>query len=274
MTRVVLCLFLIVLVAGSHAYGQSSNRAFFYRAVGIQDSTNVEQRVEDFMVLWAGTGYSVYESYYQYQRDSVSEEMIKKSDNNPKNLDPAALQAVISMKKPVFKEIVHKSSKGEQTTVYSNLFFDNYVYTQPLALTGWKIEDEYKEILGFKCQKAGITYSGRDFVAWFAEEIPLQDGPYVFNGLPGLILQVEDTKGFYKFELIGIENSSIEMDKRVLRNPIALSKKQFFLTKNALYNDVRKALLAKPNGVVTDEQIRKVQMRYDKANNPLELVVE
>lgn len=55
-------------------------------------------------------------------------------------------------------------------------------------MNSWNIEDQYREILGFKCQKASIRYPGRNFIAWFSEEIPLTDDPYVFNGLPGLIL--------------------------------------------------------------------------------------
>jgi hypothetical protein len=72
---------------------------------------------------------------------------------------------------------------------------------------------------------------------------------------------------------VGIQNSRIEMAERVVPKTIALSKNQFFLTKEALYKDVRKALLGKPVGSTSDESIRVVQERYDKANNPLELVV-
>jgi hypothetical protein len=61
--------------------------------------------------------------------------------------------------------------------------------------------------------------------------------------------------------LAGIQNLSEEMSERVLPKTIALPKKQFFVTKKALYKDVRKALLGKPSGSASDEAIRKVQQR-------------
>lgn len=264
--------FLIILIPHMNLHGQTSNQAFFYSATFTPDSTNVNIKGTDYMVLWTGDNYSVFESYYGYQLDSVQTVTTSKS-NNPKdvNLD-ALIRSVSSMKKPSYKYRIHKSWKDEQITFYQNLFFDNYVYSQPLKMNGWKIENEFKDVLGFKCQKASIAHAGRNFIAWFTEDIPLSDGPYVFNGLPGLIMEVKDIQNHYSFELVGIQNSSIEMSKLVLPKTIALSKNQFFSTKKALYKDVRKALLGKPAGSTSDESIRKVQERYDKSNNPLELV--
>lgn len=257
-----------------HIHGQVSNKAFYYSASSTPDSTNASYKGTDYMVLWTGNNYSVFESYYGYQLDSFQTAASSKS-NNPKevNMD-AILNTVISMKKPSYKYRIHKSWKDEQITFYQNLFFDNYVYTQPLKMNGWKIEKEFKDILGFNCQKASIAYAGRTFIAWFTEELPMSEGPYVFNGLPGLIMEVNDAQNYYSFELVGIQNIAVEMDERVLPKTIALSKEQYFLTRKALLKDVRKALLGKPAGSASDESIRKVQERYDKSNNPLELVVE
>jgi GLPGLI family protein len=266
--------FILVLISSMNLHGQTSNQAFFYSATFTPDSTNITIKGTDYMVLWVGDNYSLFESYYGYQLDSVQAAASSKS-NNPKdvNLD-ALIGSVLSMKKPSYKFRIHKSWKDEQITFYQNLFFDNYVFTQPLKMNGWKIEKEFKDILGLKCQKASIDYSGRSFIAWFTEDIPMSDGPYVFNGLPGLILEVKDTQNYYSFELVGVQKSIVEMDKRVLPKTISLSKNQFFLTKQALYKDVRKALLGKPAGSTSDESIRMVQERYDKSNNPLELVVD
>lgn len=35
------------------------------------------------------------------------------------------------------------------------------------------------------------------YTSWYAPEIALNKGPWKFNGLPGLILKVEDSKGDY-----------------------------------------------------------------------------
>ncbi|MEP0712390.1 GLPGLI family protein [Algoriphagus sp.] len=274
MKQLLLLIFLLLASSAMDIHGQVSNQAFYYSATSTPDSTNSTYKGSDYMVLWAGDNHSVFESYYGYRIDSVQAAASSKS-TNPKdvNLD-ALIGSVLSMKKPSYKYRIHKSWKDEQITFYQNLFFDNYVYSQPLKMNGWKIEKEFKDILGFNCQKASIAYAGRDFIAWFTEEIPMSDGPYVFNGLPGLILEVRDVQNHYSFELVGIQNSSVEMTERVLPNSITLSKEQYFLTKKALLKDVRKALLGKPAASVSDEDIRSVQARYDQSNNPLELVVE
>ena len=51
---------------------------------------------------------------------------------------------------------------------------------------------------------------GRNYHAWFAPEIPLNEGPWKFNGLPGLILEVYDTQDHYHFTLIGMQQEGTE----------------------------------------------------------------
>ena len=50
-------------------------------------------------------------------------------------------------------------------------------------------------------QKAATSFAGRDWVEWLAPEIPISDGPYKFNGLPGLIVLLHDTRNHYRFAL-------------------------------------------------------------------------
>ncbi|CAL2062083.1 GLPGLI family protein [Tenacibaculum sp. 190524A05c] len=57
----------------------------------------------------------------------------------------------------------------------------------------WTLKDEQKKIGGFTCQKASIEFRGRTYIAWFTKEIPVPYGPWKFNGLSGLILEVYDT---------------------------------------------------------------------------------
>lgn len=65
----------------------------------------------------------------------------------------------------------------------------------------WKIIKEFKTVAGYKCQKAETTKYGRTWTAWFSPDIPFQFGPYKFNGLPGLIAEVYDTKDDYHYTL-------------------------------------------------------------------------
>ena len=69
----------------------------------------------------------------------------------------------------------------------------------------WSLTDETATVLGYKCQKATCHWRGRDFVAWFASDIPIRRGPWLFGGLPGLILKIYDKDRHYTFEAVSIK---------------------------------------------------------------------
>lgn len=58
-----------------------------------------------------------------------------------------------------------------------------------------------------KVQKATTNYGGRTWTAWFAPDIQIQDGPYVFSGLPGLILKINDDLNDYIFDIQEIKQN-------------------------------------------------------------------
>ena len=54
----------------------------------------------------------------------------------------------------------------------------------------WNILSETKTILNYQCQRAICQFRGRDYIVYFTSEIPIPNGPFKFDGLPGLILEV------------------------------------------------------------------------------------
>ena len=83
---------------------------------------------------------------------------------------------------------------------------NNGQYTEAWPLMKWILTDDFQTILGHKCQKATCRFRGRDFVAWFAADIPVKGGPWKFGGLPGCILKVYDKDRLYVWEAVAIEN--------------------------------------------------------------------
>lgn len=71
----------------------------------------------------------------------------------------------------------------------------------------WQISEEQDSIVGLLCYKATTQYGGRSYTAWFAPSIPIPDGPYVFAGLPGLIIKISDERNWYTFQLKNITTS-------------------------------------------------------------------
>lgn len=53
----------------------------------------------------------------------------------------------------------------------------------------WKIENVFREIAGYHCQKATGSFRGRTYIAWFTRDVPVSYGPWKLFGLPGLIVK-------------------------------------------------------------------------------------
>ena len=88
---------------------------------------------------------------------------------------------------------------------------ENSSYTESWPLMQWTLADEQQTILGHRCQKATCRFRGRDFVAWFAADVPIKGGPWKFGGLPGCILKVYDVQKIYVWEAVAIERGTYQI---------------------------------------------------------------
>lgn len=91
--------------------------------------------------------------------------------------------------------------------VYVPIVYKTYAINITDALE-WKISEEKQMIDTYHCQKAEVSYGGRNWTAWFTADIAMSDGPYIFKGLPGLIVTINDEKLDYQFSLVQVKNSN------------------------------------------------------------------
>lgn len=107
---------------------------------------------------------------------------------------------------------VFKNFDKEDVTVYDDYSDQFAVYHEPFSEMQWEVvADSTKTILGYECMMARTAYHGRDWTAWFSPEIPVQDGPWKFTGLPGLILMATESQGMHSFTANGIEATEQEI---------------------------------------------------------------
>ncbi|GEN74405.1 GLPGLI family protein [Chryseobacterium hagamense] len=99
--------------------------------------------------------------------------------------------------KNLIENITYKSIQSVYRDIYS------VKITEKLD---WEILPDKSKMANFNVQKAEVNYGGRNWIAWFTNEIPIQDGPYIFMGLPGLIVKISDDKNDYSFSLTEIKN--------------------------------------------------------------------
>lgn len=94
----------------------------------------------------------------------------------------------INMYKNFIKDI-------ENNTFYGNfnLREDSYNIKDSLIDREWTITNETKIIAGYKCLKGISLKNSQEITAWFTEDLDSKIGPDYYDGLPGLILEI-DTK--------------------------------------------------------------------------------
>lgn len=103
--------------------------------------------------------------------------------------------------------VVKSLSEGTVTT-YDEAGLERYVISEPAEEWQWQVSDSVKDVLGIECVMATTDFHGRRWTAWFAPELPLQNGPWKLGGLPGLILEAEAEGGQYSFVADGIQLTS------------------------------------------------------------------
>jgi GLPGLI family protein len=75
------------------------------------------------------------------------------------------------------------------------LLAEAYIVREQWVDIDWKIEDnKTKKIGNYMATRAKGSFRGRDYTVWFSYDIPVPFGPWKLHGLPGLILEAEDSE--------------------------------------------------------------------------------
>ncbi len=143
---------------------------------------------------------------------------------------------------PLMKEEIIKKFEDEKLFIYTSLGFKSFQIETPIPEIKWEIKPESRNIGNIKCQKAIGDYAGRTYIAWFAPELPYNDGPWKLSGLPGLILEASDDKNEVQFKFKELIRSSekrkeslVSFNKSRYNQPISL--KSYNRLKNAFESD-------------------------------------
>lgn len=184
---------------------------FYYDYKYIPDSINKADVKSDVMLLDIDKNGSKYYSREKFVSDSTTKADIAKqmkggfggSINIKKNIKPGMIFTSVTKAYPDYK--VALSEKIGNTT---------YKIAEDQK-PEWKILPEKQKIGEYNAQKATTTYGGREWTAWFSTDIPFQDGPYKFYGLPGLIVKLEDKKGSHTMTLIGNKKAEASSETEV-----------------------------------------------------------
>lgn len=188
MKKIVVIVFTII----SQVFFSQANR-FVYQVTMKPDSTNRNEVKSENAFLDTNSQKSIFYGENRMKRDSVFNRMRETRNFNFDRNQMQSLRSNIDF-------TVEKDFKTGTKIFKSRIARDTYSYDEDRPME-WKILPETEKIGEYKSQKAETDFAGRKWYAWFTMDLPFQDGPYKFSGLPGLIVKVEDSKGDYSFDL-------------------------------------------------------------------------
>ncbi|TDN95678.1 GLPGLI family protein [Salegentibacter sp. 24] len=181
-----------------------------------------------------------------------------------------------------FGEVIYKGFPENNISYSYEIIRDKLRYEEDLNQFAWKILPESKTIQGYKAQKASTSFAGRNYLAWFTSEIPIDDGPYKFNGLPGLILEISDTENHYNYKLQSFEKLEDSPTVRIKASNFLKSDKKEVLERIMEYKLNPFAVLERNNTPEKtikigfkegqkEKLLRETREKLKKQNNPIEL---
>ncbi|WP_250254334.1 GLPGLI family protein [Chryseobacterium sp. Marseille-Q3244] len=171
----------------------AQNYRFVYEYKMKSDIDNEDSYITDYMNLDSDGKKSYFYNAVKYERDSIYQadkdlKMLFKSKNYDRNLG----------------YIVEKDYSKREANLYDKYKTANLVIADR-EVPKWSVQKEFLKINGIDCQKAIAQYKGREWEAWFSKEYPISDGPYKFNGLPGLVIRIKDMDNHHVFNMIQVK---------------------------------------------------------------------
>lgn len=203
---------LLAIIFATNA--QTKANRFFYELTYKPNKDSIKTEKE-MMVLDINKEKSIYQSYQTVANDSIFkvgvEEMRKTGDFSE-------MKSLSTTKEDGFPERIFKTYPINEINFSGKIVFDIYNYNEKPNFN-WKISNEKEKIDNYETQKATTEYGGRIWTAWFTTDIPFQDGPYKFCGLPGLIVKIEDSEKNYSWVLKG-NKTILEISDKLYINEI------------------------------------------------------
>ncbi|WP_265428438.1 GLPGLI family protein [Chryseobacterium sp. YIM B08800] len=252
----------IIFFLGISTFCFSQKFSFIYETKYKLNSEKPDDVNSDYMILDLKKNSSIF-------RDSLDKNLDSIKLNNGHGRFKMGVENQFYIKKNLAQKRIEK--------VITYLGTD---YLLPVEeILNWNITSEQKLIGKYRSQKAETHYGGRNWIAWFTTELPFADGPYIFSGLPGLIVSIQDSNNEYSFNLIEVKKGGNIFDART--KTVKIDWKKYETLAKSYFNDPfninskgwKTATFTDPKGNTVDISIKVKEMQNNilQDNNPIEL---
>ena len=194
-------IFSLFLVTAFFALNAQETANRFFYELTFKPKTDSAKVDKVMMILDITKEKSIYRDYTMVAQDSTLKIQFEQMQKAGVYKDMSKMITMPKFSEKIYK--IHPDMKIQYVERISSGFTPmNIAYNEDLKFV-WKTLNEKEKIGTYNTQKATTEFGGRKWTAWFSADIPLQDGPYKFFGLPGLIVKIEDEEKNYSWELKG-----------------------------------------------------------------------
>ena len=192
--------FSVLLFLMMISFLSAQNQRFMYEYKFVSDSTNKADVKTELMNLDTTPKGSKFYSYTSYKSDSLMRVDLEKQLKAT-----GSINIKTDQRKGFVRYTIAKNYQNGNVDFRNRIGMDAFKVTEDRKIA-WKILPNKQKIGNWETQKATTEFGGRKWTAWFCNDIPIQDGPYKFSGLPGIIVKLEDQTQSHVFNLVGIKN--------------------------------------------------------------------
>ncbi len=169
-----------------------------------------EQIAQENLMLTYQVKFNYLESLYNLEHGTIISRWYETAD--PEMTDPTIdfIPPEDYKRKELFKDYNKKVIYSDYTILGGEFYLkDN------MPLIKWELLSENDIILGYACKLAKTEFRDRKYKAWYTTELLVPDGPFKFQGLPGMILKVETIEGEepYSMECIAISKKKSNLSE-------------------------------------------------------------
>lgn len=193
----------VLLFLGMIVFLSAQNQRFMYEYKFVSDSTNRDDVKTELINLDTTPKGSKFYSYTSYKSDSLMRVDLEKQLKAN-----GSINIKTDQRKGVIRYAIAKNYTNGNIDFRTRIGMDAFRVAEERKMT-WKILPDKQKIGNWETQKATTEFAGRKWTAWFCSDIPIQDGPYKFSGLPGLVVKLEDDTHSHLYNLIAIKNLGV-----------------------------------------------------------------
>lgn len=216
-------LLLLMFTISNIFFAQSSYKAFYEMKWRNKKDTVKNHELCTLIINEKGSSY--FQSYENFRRDSAHTKTVNEYFANK----AGGLRLGDDTSNAKFRSLIIKNVSQNSMVVEERFFTSIFSTHYNTTKQNWKLINKTDKILGHAVSMATTDFGGRKWIAWYTTEIPINDGPYKFYGLPGLILKISDAGNEYSFEIKGIikEKNDLEQRNFTYDAPVNITPKQW-----------------------------------------------